>query len=86
MMTRTKTVLLEVKDFSMTLKQSGRTINIIRSLDLTVHKQEMVAIIGASGAGKSILADAIIGLLPRNAVIEGKMEFRGQPLTGRVTS
>ncbi|GFZ76845.1 peptide ABC transporter ATP-binding protein [Compostibacillus humi] len=84
MMTRTKTVLLEVKDFSMTLKQSGRTLNIIRSLDLTVHKQEMVAIIGASGAGKSILADAIIGLLPRNAVIEGKMEFLGQPLTDKL--
>jgi peptide/nickel transport system ATP-binding protein len=36
--------------------------------------------VGASGAGKSLLAHAIVGLLPPNAAWGGTMRFCGEPL------
>lgn len=36
---------------------------VIKDLSLTIHKGEAVALIGASGAGKTTLADIILGLL-----------------------
>jgi peptide/nickel transport system ATP-binding protein len=41
-----------------------------------------VAVVGSSGSGKSLLAHAILGILPRNSIISGDMHFEGQRLTG----
>ncbi len=40
-----------------------------------------MAIVGASGSGKSLLANAILGLLPENSKVEGSMRFMGVELT-----
>lgn len=36
---------------------------------------------GSSGSGKSLLASAILGILPGNASVEGAMRYGGEPLT-----
>ncbi len=41
---------------------TGSQRQILTNLDLTVHKGESVGLIGASGAGKTTLADIILGL------------------------
>ncbi|WP_159548009.1 ABC transporter ATP-binding protein [Streptococcus halichoeri] len=81
----TKTVL-SIKDLSITFTQYGRLLTPFRStpieaLDLDIKKGELLAIIGASGSGKSLLAHAIMGILPRNAEVSGQMIYRGQALT-----
>lgn len=53
----------------------------VDGLDVSVDQGEMVAVIGASGAGKTLLAHALLGILPPNAVVEGALLFRGTPLT-----
>ncbi|MTH78386.1 ATP-binding cassette domain-containing protein [Paracoccus aestuariivivens] len=52
----------------------------LSGLNLTLDAGEVLAVIGGSGAGKSLLAHAILGLLPPNAVLRGKLAFRGQAL------
>jgi peptide/nickel transport system ATP-binding protein len=42
---------------------------------------EVRAVVGASGAGKSLLALAILGLLPSNAEQGGSIRFAGEDLT-----
>ena len=51
--------------------------NVLRDLTLSVHEGEILALVGASGSGKSVLADALMGLFDANAVASGEMWFDG---------
>ncbi|NJL99190.1 MAG: ABC transporter ATP-binding protein [Synechococcaceae cyanobacterium SM2_3_2] len=53
----------------------------IRSLDLEIKAGEVVAVVGSSGSGKSLLAHAILGILPHNAEVLGEIRFQGERLT-----
>ncbi|MFD2114881.1 ABC transporter ATP-binding protein [Paenibacillus yanchengensis] len=55
-------------------------VPVVKGLDLQVNAGEIVALIGASGAGKSLLAHAIIGLLPHNAICSGEIRYEGKLL------
>lgn len=77
--------LLEVEKLSISFKQYGsglrqHHVQIIEDLDLSIAEGEIVAIVGASGSGKSLLAHAIMGILPSNAVITGQLRYRGEEL------
>ena len=52
----------------------------LRNINLAIGPGELLGIVGASGAGKSLLAHAIVGLLPPNAACAGRMRFAGEPL------
>lgn len=47
---------------------------------LDVRPGEVLALVGASGGGKSLLAHAVLGLLPPNARVRGEVRLDGQPL------
>lgn len=77
--------LLEVKDLSVSFVQyvSGlrqRTL-VITSLNISVRPGEILAIVGSSGSGKSLLAHAILGILPTNARVNGTIMYDSQELT-----
>lgn len=81
--------ILEIEDLSITFSQYSKGLEqvdlpVISNLNVSVHEGEIVAIIGSSGSGKSLLAHAILGLLPYNASVSGKMYFDGQELTGEL--
>lgn len=78
--------LLEVSDFSLTFSQYEQglkevELEVIKKIDVTIYQGEIVAIVGASGSGKSLLADAILGILPKHAQTKGCLNYRGRPLT-----
>jgi len=50
-------------------------------VSLRLRPGEIHAIVGASGAGKSLLAYAIMGLLPEGAKTSGQLFFQSEPLT-----
>lgn len=56
-------------------------LDVIRDLDVEVNAGEMVAVVGSSGSGKSLLAHAVLGILPYNAARGGSMTYRGSELT-----
>jgi len=78
--------MLSVQDLNITFTLYDRglaqkQLTVITQLDLDVKAGEVVAVVGASGSGKSLLAHAILGILPDNAQVSGKMLFKGEPLT-----
>lgn len=56
---------------------------VIRDLSINIKGHEIVAVVGASGSGKSLLAHAVMGLLPANASWKGRIAFKGEELTGK---
>lgn len=78
--------LLEIHNLSVSFRRydtrlSRSELTVISDLHLTVHPGEIVAIAGSSGSGKSLLASAILGILPDNAIVRGHLHYRGQELT-----
>jgi peptide/nickel transport system ATP-binding protein len=59
---------------------SRRELCVISNLSVIVREGEIHAVAGASGSGKSLLAHAILGILPRNAIVGGEMLWFGQPM------
>lgn len=53
--------------------------DVLHGLDVTVEEGEIVALLGANGAGKSTTLRAISGLVPQ---ISGTVRFAGQSLLG----
>lgn len=56
-------------------------LKVISNLDIELYEGEILAIVGSSGSGKSLLANAIFGILPDNASIEGEIYFKGRRLS-----
>lgn len=84
-MEESKKTILEVKDLvvSFNMYKKGfrkEDLEVIHSLSIDVKEKEIVAIVGASGSGKSILASAILGLLPGNAKTGGSIDYMGRTL------
>lgn len=63
---------------------SRRALYTVHDLSVTVEAGEIVAVVGASGSGKSLLAHAVMGILPRNAFCSGEVLFRGALLDERL--
>lgn len=53
---------------------------VISDLSLDVRESEIVAVLGSSGSGKSLLADSILGILPSNAVLNGNIYYKNQKI------
>jgi peptide/nickel transport system ATP-binding protein len=69
---------LTIANLSVALKQGGR---LLRSVSLTVQPGEVHALVGESGAGKSMIARAVFGILPKAVdVIEGQVTLADQDL------
>ncbi|MFC6332060.1 ATP-binding cassette domain-containing protein [Paenibacillus septentrionalis] len=78
--------LLDVHHLSISFtihdhKLREQVLNVIDDLSLSIESGEIVAVVGASGSGKSLLAHAILGLLPSNAKVNGELLFEGEPLS-----
>jgi len=56
--------VLQLRDINRTFRQGRNALEVLRSVDLTVHAGELVALVGPSGAGKSTLLH-IAGLLEK---------------------
>ena len=74
-------VLLEMKDVVIDGFSDDRWHKIIKKVDLTVKRGEVVGIIGESGAGKSTLGKAAMGFAqPGCRLTSGSIIFDGQEL------
>jgi lipoprotein-releasing system ATP-binding protein len=72
------TKFLEARGIVKSYSVGGRVLPVLRDLDLEVESGEMVAIVGASGVGKSTLLHVLGGL---DHVDSGAITINGTPLT-----
>lgn len=77
--------LLEVTNLSISFTQyvqglNRHDLNVISDLTIDVDEGEIVAVLGSSGSGKSLLAHSILGILPYNAHVTGEIKYGGNVL------
>ena len=78
--------ILSVENLSVSFARYGRglsrrSLSALCGLSLAVEPGQVLAVVGESGAGKSLLAHAILHILPRNAQASGTIRYGGAPLT-----
>ncbi|WP_317057100.1 ABC transporter ATP-binding protein [Roseovarius rhodophyticola] len=78
-----KEVLLNIKDLKIEGYSDETWVPIIKGVDLTLHRGEVMGLIGESGAGKSTIGAAAMGYARDGTrIVEGsKIEFDGMELT-----
>ena len=78
-----KSVLLKIKDLKIDGYTGETWVPIIKGVDLTLHRGEVMGLIGESGAGKSTIGAAAMGYARDGTrIAEGSsIEFDGIELT-----
>ena len=75
--------ILEVKNLNIGFNMYDKLLNqklhqMIFDLNVTIKKGEILAIAGSSGSGKSLMAHAILGILPKNTVVSAEIKFKNE--------
>ena len=78
--------ILQVSHLSLSFSQYSRgtqkqNLPVIHDLSFSIQPGQVVAVVGSSGSGKSLLAHGILGILPYNSAMEGTILYRGEALT-----
>lgn len=70
--------VLSVRDLSVVFRTRRGPVRALAGAELELGAGELLVVIGESGSGKSVLAHALLGLLPRNAEVSGSVRVEGQ--------
>lgn len=57
-------VVVSVRDVSVTFENGSHSVEAVRDLSLDIYRNECVALVGSSGAGKSTILNVIAGFIP----------------------
>ena len=63
--------MLDIRNLSVGLPHGADRARAVDSVSLTVERGEIVCLVGESGAGKSVIAHAVMGLLPKSLATSG---------------
>lgn len=75
--------ILELKNLTVSIDSPMGKVEAVRGVSLALRPGEILAIVGESGCGKSMLCRSIMKLLPRSARIEGgQIIANGADITG----
>ncbi|MGQ9856273.1 MAG: ABC transporter ATP-binding protein [Fervidobacterium sp.] len=73
--------ILEVRDLKVHFKTPEGIVRAVNGISFALGRQETLAIVGESGCGKSVTAQAIMGLLKSPpAIISGEIKFKSTRL------
>ncbi|MBI5089672.1 MAG: ABC transporter ATP-binding protein, partial [Actinobacteria bacterium] len=78
-----RTPVLEVDELTVRFPGSQPSA---RAVSFSLAQGDLLGVVGESGSGKSVTMMALLGLLPRNAIVTGSVRFGGHELlepTGR---
>lgn len=72
--------LLQINDLCIGFLVKKQLVPIIHHVSFDMEPNEVLAIIGETGCGKSVTGSAVLHLLPDNAVTSGEILYRGQDI------
>lgn len=76
-------MLLEIRNLDVEFPTRSGTVKAARDVSLTVKPGEVLGLVGESGAGKSTIGNAIVGLLEKPGhVTGGEIIFKGSDIRG----
>ncbi|MFY9156084.1 MAG: ABC transporter ATP-binding protein [Bacillota bacterium] len=72
-------VLLNIDDLHIGYRVYKGTLKVLDGIRLVVHTGEKVGVVGETGCGKTTTMRAVMGILPRQAIIKGgRITFKGK--------
>jgi peptide/nickel transport system ATP-binding protein len=81
-MTGDATPVLQVEDLSIALPSGGDRATAVQRVSFSVGRGEIVCLVGESGSGKSVIAQGVMGLLPKQLpVVGGRIRLEGEDIT-----
>ncbi|MBB1246357.1 ABC transporter ATP-binding protein, partial [Streptomyces durbertensis] len=74
--------LLEVRDLHVEFHTRDGVVRAVNGVDYSVNAGETLAVLGESGSGKSVTAQAVMGILdmPPGHIPRGEIVFRGRDM------
>lgn len=82
MISEIKMNLLTVNNLSAEVGEKNERVKAVRNVSFTLEEGEVLAIVGESGCGKSLLCKSLMGLLPKNGrITSGSIFFEGNDIT-----
>jgi len=76
---------LSIKGLTVSFLIKDHLLRAVDGVSLDVPPGSCVALVGESGSGKTTIGLACMGLLPKNAIVEGTIELDGTPLDYQVS-
>ena len=81
-MKREDRIILEVENLRISFDTPEGEVQAVRGVDFALQEGEVLAIVGESGCGKSVLCKSLMKLLPANAYVKsGKIVANGVDIT-----
>lgn len=73
--------ILEVKNLKVEFCVEDAVIKAVDNVNFSLKRGEVLALLGESGCGKSVMASAILKLLPDNTKVYGEVFYNGENIT-----
>ena len=74
--------IISIKDLNIAYQSYGQTNLVVKDFNMTIKRGEIVSLVGESGAGKSTVGKAIMGLIDPPGTVSGEILFNDKNLVG----
>ena len=72
--------LLEIKNLRVGFQVGEEQVQILHDVSIEIAYNEVLAVIGETGCGKSVTGSTILRILPENAIVQGKILYEGKDI------
>ncbi len=77
---------IEITNLKVAFSTRQGQVKAVNNISMTLHKGQVIAMIGETGSGKSVFGLSLLQLLPENAKLSGEAEYEGKNLLRLPTS